>query len=231
MLQIQQKDIIRVGGHIFGCGNITSGDLDLFASWIVHHETYPEMVYTDPPWSDGNCKYWRTMAKVPVRTASPLHKELIRNIFKAVTAFESDVIFMEQSSHEDLSGVVEEAKRARYEKLGQWTVSYGSKNKPRPNELLLFALPEMEGIEGDFDPSGLHNNAMTKAVFERFAIGGKTVFDPCVGLGTTARMAYNHDMRCVGFELDPKRLARTIAMMAKLTGAPPKHEGTIKTEK
>ncbi len=228
MLKISRGDIVSVGGHLFGCGDIEAGDLDGFVEWLVDNDCSPEMVYTDPPWSDGNCKYWRTMAKAPPSIEAAPHKELIRNIFNAIQAFGSDVVFMEQSFHEDLSWVVMEAESAGYVRLGQWTVSYGSKGTPRPNELILFAIPKMSGIERGFDPSGLHNNEMTELAFEHFAVRGETVFDPCVGLGTTARMAHKYDMRCVGFELDPNRLARTIALMAKLTGASLKYEGIIK---
>ena len=90
-----------------------------------------------------------------------------------------------------------------------WTVCYGSPR--RPNLLLRFAGHKWAG-----DPTGLHGEAMIRHVFdhEPLTVEQAPVCDPCIGLGTTVRMAHMRGIPCLGMELNPNRLARMIGWLA-----------------
>jgi hypothetical protein len=44
---------------------------------------------------------------------------------------------------------------------------------------------------------------------------GSVVVDPCMGKGMTSRMAHYFDWDCVGVEINPKRLAKTIEWLGR----------------
>jgi len=119
-------------------------------------------------------------------------------------------VYVEQSIHDPSTLILVASRQPAWPSLaGRWTVSYGSPR--RPNVLLRFA-----GHGWDGDPTGLHGEAMTRHVFdhEPLAIERAPVCDPCVGLGTTVRMAHAREIACLGMELNTGRLARTIGWLA-----------------
>lgn len=184
-----------------------------------------DVVYSDPPWNPGNEKWWRRHAGEEEPCAD--YEGLVRAWCEAVAGSQPAHIFCEQSVNFAHRAYLMRAvnrcpawiarepdglHRWRWPLLELWTVQYGSPK--RPNMLLHFGREKLST-----DPSGLHNEAMTRCVFEgvdwhRFGRRA-TVGDPCMGLGTTSRMADAFDLHCVGTELNPTRLARTIDWLVK----------------
>jgi hypothetical protein len=41
------------------------------------------------------------------------------------------------------------------------------------------------------------------------------VFDPCIGKGMTSRMALYYQWDCIGTEINPKRLGKTITWLER----------------
>jgi hypothetical protein len=92
----------------------------------------------------------------------------------------------------------------------EWVVLYGSPK--RENVLMHFGKRPI-----DVDPTNLSGKALTRAVFSALKLPhGSLVMDPCMGLGTTSRMAHEFGCDCVGTELNPARLERTMATLRKL---------------
>jgi hypothetical protein len=59
------------------------------------------------------------------------------------------------------------------------------------------------------------NNDLKENSKQAIANAGEVVFDPCIGLGMTARMAHYFNMICYGNELNPIRLRRTLLWLSK----------------
>ena len=178
------------------------------------------VIYSDPPWNPGNEKYWRRRAgaAVPVN-----YSDLLSAWCRCVVESNPDHVFCEQSviekHHGMLLDVIGKTPGWRWPLLKQWTVQYG--HPLRPNVLMHFGSDLLRT-----DPSGMSGEAMTRRVFEGLHLApGSLIGDPCVGLGTTSRIAHAFGHHCIGTELDTGRLGRTIkwilrAGYTEATGSP-----------
>ncbi len=168
-----------------------------------------QVVYSDPPWSPGNEKWWRRHAGL--EPPNSYHNLLIGWCACVVACHPVDV-FCEQSivdAHRNiLLGIIHEFHGWELPLVEQWTVFYGS--PLRPNVLLHFGKDRIRT-----NPEGMHGEAMTRRVFESFAGRVRVVADPCTGLGMTSRMAHEFGADFVGTELNSKRLDRTIGWLSK----------------
>ncbi len=206
-LKIKFGDTIQAGPHIFKCGDIINHDLSTFLKKIP----YINMVYTDPPWNTGNCKYWRTIAHKDDNSIKTYHqvyfKEFLTKMINSLNTNSSkmNVIWIETSIKEAETVKKIITKKSNLPFSGEWTIYYGSPK--RPNKLLRFS--KNENIKND--PTGLSGQAPTEWAFKQEdSLKSKTVLDPCIGKGMTARIAYKHDKTCYGMELNPRRLQKTI---------------------
>lgn len=169
------------------------------------------IVYSDPPWNPGNEKYWRRYAKASETRG---YDRLLDAWCRCVVACRPEHVLVEQSiipAHKQmLLDAIARCTGWHLPLLEEWTVQYGSPK--RPNALLHFGREKLST-----DPSGMHGIGMTRAVFRGLAIRpGATVADPCMGLGMTSRVAHEFGLSCIGTELNPARLERTIATLRKL---------------
>ena len=181
------------------------------------------VVYSDPPWNPGNEKYWRRFAKLEPPTA---YDELLRGWCACVVAAAPQHIFVEQSvipKHKQmLLDAIAIAPGWKLPLLEEWVCIYGSPK--RPNALLHFGLERLTT-----DPTGMSGLEMVRTVIRGLPIlsgdlrrqpGVKSprpvLSDPCMGLGTTSRIAHEFGFDCVGTELNTARLDRTIGNLLKL---------------
>lgn len=162
------------------------------------------LVYSDPPWGQGNLRYWRTYAgdrTVPDWTA------FVATLMSVVSAVRAPGghVFLETGTRWEEE--ITDAMAAHGMHVTQrWTCMYGSPK--RPNVLL------HSGAPVDVDPTGMSGVAMTSLVVGAVARRGALAFDPCCGKGMTARAAVRHGMRFSGVELNPKRMAVTEKWLA-----------------
>jgi hypothetical protein len=167
------------------------------------------VVYGDPPWNPGNEKFWRRHAKV---TETNGYDKLLMAWVECAMATGASNVFVEQSInplHKDMM-----AKRLvllHLPLICEWRVLYGSPK--RPNALMHYGRRHIT-----IDPTGMSGEAMTYAVLNDVASNEpvRWVADPCMGLGTTSRVAHRLGWSCVGTELNPARLERTIEKLLKL---------------
>lgn len=188
-----------------------NGDL-VFFSMLT---TPVAAVYSDPPWSPGNEKWWRRRAGKEPPTS---YTCLLDAWCRCVVASHPQHVFVEQSVnpvHQRLllaaiaySSIAHKSEWT-FPLFEKWTVQYGSPK--RPNALLHFGHDKL-----DTDPTGMSGEPMSRAVFAGLHLPpGSTVADPCTGLGMTSRLAHEFGLNFVGTELDPKRLDRTIGWLLK----------------
>jgi len=89
--------------------------------------------------------------------------------------------------------------------------SPGSRSRQNPNMLLHFSETPLKT-----DPSGLDGEPMTIRACAGIEVApGASVFDPCIGKGMTSRMALYYQWDCIGTEINPKRLGKTITWLER----------------
>lgn len=166
-----------------------------------------DLIYTDPPWSDGNCKYWRTIAhkqdnniesyKLSYHTfLSRLHEQLPHT-----------PLFIEGSrlTYNTILNVFgEDYKYNRvfkvfYDKDIEQRLIFFNDNP------IILDLNDMVDLE------------YVQAVFTYYNYTTETVLDPCTGLGITPKTAYKFNKNFIGFDLNKTRLDKTIQLFKNKT--------------
>jgi hypothetical protein len=210
-IEVRYGDRFRVGAHLFQCGDLLSpGEWEgLLRAWRKHSRSPVGWAYSDPPWNAGNLRYWRTHAggEAPRQDFD----RFCARFAECVAMLEPRAAYVEQSVHEPSALILAASREPAWPHLrGRWDILYGSPR--RPNLLLRFAAHDWDG-----DPSGLHGEAATAHVFDREPLAAEkaAVCDPCIGLGMTVRMAHARGIACLGNELNPARLARTIGWLVR----------------
>ena len=183
------------------------------------------MMYSDPPWGEGNIKYWATMNKKMTGNENiPATLEnFLQAVFDAGRDHVTDYMLIEYGIRWR-EQIIQKGKEAGYAHLAVINIQYrGGKNGGLlPLDLHVFAkngnnLPD-NYIESVLDSSGF--DCVMKA-FEPIAkqmkakYGNPIVLDPCCGMGYTAQASINTGMAFRGNELNSKRLDKTIARLNK----------------
>ena len=89
-------------------------------------------------------------------------------------------------------------------------------SSPKDQRFLAFN-QELNGMDDEHTPG---------IAIEHSSEEGDWVFDPCTGLGCTARHAQRLGRRFLGLELHPRRLANTLAQLI-IDGDEPHKIGTL----
>jgi predicted RNA methylase len=188
---------------------VVVGDVMLGAVIRCMDGARADVVYSDPPWGEGNLRYWRTHAGDATRPRWALFVAAWTASIAAVRAPGAPV-FVEMG----LQWADEFA--AALERVGivvarRWTVQYRSGARLLPNALLYAGAP----LRADFDPSSLNARELPRACVAEVARPGGIVLDPCCGKGFTARAAVAAGMIFRGVELNPKRAEVTVKWLRK----------------
>ena len=207
----------HIGPHVVAVGDVQRGAVKSLVD--VCDGELADIVYSDPPWGEGNLRYWRTQAGDAAR---PAWSEFVETWTSTVSAAlrPDGPMFVEM-------GLRWEANFARaLEAVGRpiryrWETQYKAGKGLLP-VALLYSGPE---LRGDFNPSPLRGPALPRACVHEAAramgllglpaVFRGTVFDPCCGKGYTARAAVAAGMKFRGIELSPKRAGETIAWLAR----------------
>jgi len=180
---------------------------DVFTDLISRPIT---VVYSDPPWNPGNEKWWRRHADVEPPDS---YDALLDAWCSCVTECRPAHIFCEHSAiprhRAMMMAAIERCREWTLPLQIEWTVYYGSPK--RPNVLLHFGTSLIAT-----DPAGMSGEAMTLTALVGLGYPpGVTIADPCIGKGMVSRLAHKLGWNCVGTELNPKRLDRTIEWLLK----------------
>jgi hypothetical protein len=159
-----------------------------------------DCLYSDPPWGLGNLRYWRTMNEQKDHAV-----DWMRFLGRIKFLYERHIngpLFIETGMRfeGDLIKVFGTTS-ARYEIL------YGSGSKKLPNILLCWG-----AIPGK-SPSGMTGFDVPYTVLSSLLSMPKSVFDCCIGLGTTARVCKKIGAVCYANELNKKRAERTMKIL------------------
>lgn len=177
-----------------------------------------DLFYSDPPWGEGNLRYWQTMnykmngvERKDVDLVSFLH----RVIDVAVTYTKDDaIIFFEYGCrwHDQFKAI---AEGHGLHHICSTEMVYGS--PARPVMSLVFDKDGTHVPPVGYQESVYHTTGYKSllAVMEPFSEGKKSILDPCCGLGYTAKFAVDHGLAFFGNELNEKRLDRTIERLSR----------------
>ena len=184
------------------------GELSVELATLAIGGERADIIYSDPPWGEGNLKYWRThngQCGHPVEWRGFLFT--VRDVAVA-TLRPGGHLFIEMGLRwvDELAVVM---GAAGFSECNRWRMYYGSRKKMFPNVLWY------SGPGAPCDPTDMFGEPATRHVIDSVAVPGALVFDPCCGKGMTARCAVRAGMRFAGVELNPKRAQVTIDWLEK----------------
>lgn len=202
--------IWNVNKHILRNGDMMSFDLSELT------ERKANFIYSDPPWGEGNLKYWQTMNKKMngVEPKEVNYEAFIKKFFEICHKSLTDdgVVFMEYGPRwrED----VEACARAHGFALRKlYTPQYRAGKGMLPLDLFVFTRsanansyvwPEESVV------NKTHGYATLDKVFSTMKTDSSMLLlDPCCGMGYSAKLALSRGMTFVGNELNYKRLEKT----------------------
>lgn len=173
------------------------------------------ILYTDPPWGDGNMKYWCTLNKrhTGLEVEAMSYKSLIKVIKNIIINNVDGYVFLETGNKwlsetlEDLSDILFNYK--------VYSLQYKSGSKLLTNPVIVgttnsnYKLPNLRSLEGAIDEKSL------EIAIPLLAKEGQILLDPCCGMGNSARAAIKNKMRFFGNEFNEKRLQKTINSLKK----------------
>jgi len=178
-----------------------------------------EVVYSDPPWNPGNRKYWRTHADAEHDgTYGEFLSSWCGIVGECIQNRGTQHVFTEQSFDDEdrmsFTNTVRMTESWALPLQNKYKVFYGSpgsRSRQNPNMLLHFGNTELTT-----DPTGLDGEPMTIRACAGIDVPpGATVFDPCIGKGMTSRMAMYYQWDCIGTEINPDRLGKTITWLER----------------
>lgn len=157
-----------------------------------------DVLYSDPPWGVGNLKYWRTMNEQDIVDDWFCFLERIKFLYErhgkanAPLYLETGLRFVK-----DLEKVFGVPKHI-------FNVVYTSKKLP--NILMIW------NDSPSVDLTGKTRLDLVVSALQHIE-KGSLIFDPCVGLGTTARACKAIGFSLYANELNKKRMDRTASIL------------------
>lgn len=202
--------IYEIGKHRVRNGDIYDDLDELYAGQKM------DIFYSDPPW--GNLEYWQTLNQKmngAERKATNV-TTFVNRVFDVAIKYTKDdsPIFVEYGIKWNNHLIaIAESKGLHVEACIE--MLYASPK--RPMLLNIFSKNGNLNLSEDYKKSVYHTHGYNslKTAIAPFAGAGKTITDPCCGLGYTARYAIDHGMQFYGNELNLKRLEKTMEKLRK----------------
>tara|TARA_R110000823_G_scaffold17959_4_gene56187 strand:+ start:1312 stop:1941 length:630 start_codon:yes stop_codon:yes gene_type:complete len=201
---------IEIGKHIVSNEDVQNVDFNKLLKGSKAH-----ILYTDPPWGDGNMKYWCTLNKrhTGQEIEAMSYKTLIKIIKDMIKNHVDGYVFLE-TGNQWLDETLEDIKDVIYNQK-VYSLRYKSGSKLLTNPVIVgttnpnLVLPNLDALEGAIDEDSL------KIAIPLLAKEGAILLDPTCGMGNSARSAIQNKMRFVGNEFNSKRLEKTIKSLKR----------------
>jgi hypothetical protein len=203
---VERGDIWQVGEHVYACLDFMSTDGHQRVQELL--AVYPPtLLYADPPWNQGNVNAFRT--KAGLARADYHWVGLYRRVVDYVPAHLP--VWLESGQRERprvLSDVLH-----RHHNVTVYDVTYNF-SKPLPS-LVYYAGPDPSPV----DVTGMEDLKIPGKVLTAYPVG--RVFDPCAGLGGTAKWAARLGWASLNIELSPHRVSAGLSAIAAILHAQP----------
>jgi hypothetical protein len=159
-----------------------------------------DIFYSDPPWGAGNLNFWRTYNNQKGHPTS--WNEFVHRIKFLAYRHTKGTKFIETGLRfeQDIIDVFGKPT-ARY------VIKYKAGGKILDNLLLVYGERPLQ------DPTGKTGFDVPYTAISSLPTQPKSVFDCCVGLGTTAKVAKKLGLICYANELNPNRVAKTMKIL------------------
>lgn len=173
------------------------------------------ILYTDPPWGDGNMSYWCTINKRQTgKSFEPMPYKRLILIVKSIIANHVDGFVFVETGNKWLNDTLTDLKDVIYNQK-VFTLTYKSGSKILTNPVIVgttnpnLQLPDLSDLEGALDEKSL------QIAIPKLAKKDAILLDPCCGMGNSARSAIKNKMVFIGNEFNKKRLDKTIYSLKK----------------
>lgn len=165
------------------------------------------ILYTDPPWSDGLCKFFGT------RNGSKniTFKQVLETLCTVVDNYVEGFIFIEMGKEN--IGAVRECMESRLYNIKVVDVKYQSGSKLLPAFILIGGTEPKYDFK--YDVSSFMEINLPIECIKRVAKDNAIVLDCFCGQGWTANATMVNGMSFRGVELDINRLNKTITRLEK----------------
>jgi len=212
---VRRGDVWALGPHLVACGDLEEGDGERFLAfgrqWAGQA---PELIYVDPPWSEAFVTRFRKNAGV-----LKMREHTVASVVKRIATLASQLdcpLYLEMGVSFQVLEVIDwvgdhlDVLDCMY-----WPITYAG-GKPAQ----LFRFNTSKRVPTQF--TGLDDNATPGRALLHETERGAIVFDPCLGLGCTARAAVRTQRVCWGLELHAARCSSSLADLASLYETDPK---------
>jgi len=197
-----------------GLHKVQHGDIMNNIDKLMTHEI-ADFVYSDPPWGEGNLKYWQTMNfknNNQPRNESINYAEFLPYLFKLIHRYSKDLIIIEYGIkwRED---IIKIAQHSGYIHGGFANSFYKSGSKMLPLDIHIFSKTGNYQLTDKFTEVCKDNHGLNlvQKIFKLLCPqDSKIVLDPMCGMGYTAQCAIDNKLIFRGNELNKKRLDKTI---------------------
>lgn len=197
---METGEILEIGPHKLSCSSIESSTVDQMLQG-----TKAKLIYSDPPWGDGNLKYWVTMnKKMTGKEFTPLsYDQLLARIYELIDNYVDGHIMIETGLR--WSEKLQEDLAKRYFHVREIMLRYdGNRDNP-----LIYASTSPD-INWTGTPECLVGAKSVKELVGAVTEKGDIVIDPCCGMGWTAQACIDNGVVFRGNEFNAKRLQKTI---------------------
>ena len=202
----------KIGKH-----RLAVGDLNKFPIKTLVGANEVDVLYVDPPWGDGNYKFWQTMnhknngaPKEPVPLETFI-TNLLRVIHYAVKP--GAPIFFEHGLRwkEQVEGLI---KAQGFVYTGCLERLYRAGSSKLPMNMHIFCKGgkynyPVAKVQKTLNEKQLVSEAALDYILKPACKAGGILMDPCTGLGYGAKLAFATGMTFYGLELNAKRMQQT----------------------
>ena len=201
--------MIEIHQHKVTNCNIINGISNLMENNLA------DLFYCDPPWGDGNIKYWETMNfKMNNEIIDHVNIDtFLQSLFGIIIKYTKNISFLEYGlKYKDL--IISYIEKNNLILNGIVSPYYKSNNKLFKYNLYLISKSKIPIINSYLENlSKLQGYNLVIAAINPYVVEGGILLDPCYGLGNTARAAKFFKMKFYGNEINKSRLAKTIKIL------------------
>ena len=204
--------IREIGKHRVQCADIMNGIDNLMGGKVA------DFIYSDPPWGQGNLRYWQTINKRHTgKEPNDIdYAHFLPHYFQLVSRFTKDLAVIEYgvSWRDD---VLKVSNDAGFTHMGVYTSLYQA-TKLLPLDVHVFSKSGNVQIPQEFESQcrDLRGLPLVKYIFDALLPSdAQLVLDPMCGMGYTAQATVDKGLSFYGNELNEKRLGKTITRLMK----------------
>ena len=203
MTRINRGEINHYGLHKISCESIDNKLVD-----EMLNGTQASLFFSDPPWGDGNLKYWVTMnKKMSGEKYDPLsYDQLLSRIYGIIDNHVTGHIMIE-TGMKWAEQLLNDFKQ-KYYNARIINVEYKSGSKMLPSAIVYASTDNAINYTGE--PLNKSGYKLVSELIGAVTNVGDIVIDPCCGMGYTLQGCIDHDLTFRGNEFNPVRLTKAI---------------------